>query len=67
MIDELKKNIDVEMEILKEIAVYSRKLAFAPESEAKLLRQTIDSLRKSMKTKPNTPEMAAATEILRDD
>lgn len=49
MIDDIKKNIDTELNILREISVYSARLEFANPSEQKLLTDTIISLRESMK------------------
>ena len=49
MIDDIKKNIESEIEILKEISINTRKLEFAGPSERKLLIGTIDALRGSMR------------------
>ena len=49
MIEELKKNIDAEIEILREISTYSRRLEFATLSEDKLIRSAISSLRESIR------------------
>ena len=43
MIEELKKNIDTEIEILKEISSYIRRQEYADNYEKKLLDETIVS------------------------
>jgi len=49
MIDELEKNIETEIEILREISTYTKKLVYANEQERELLMGTINSLKESMK------------------
>ena len=49
MIEEIQKNIDTEIEILREIANYSRMIDYAEPSEARLIGITIESLKSSMK------------------
>ena len=49
MIDELKKNIDTEIAILREISGYSQELAFATPDEAKLVELTVKNLSSSLK------------------
>ena len=49
MIDELKKNVETEIEILREISSYVRMMDFSPVAEKKLLENTITSLKQSMK------------------
>jgi archaeal flagellar protein FlaJ len=49
MIDELKRNTETEIGMLREISAYSRRMDFATPSEAKLLKKSIDSLRASIK------------------
>lgn len=48
MIEDIKKNIEIEMDMLKEIASYSMKLDFAGASERVMLLAAIGALRKSM-------------------
>ncbi len=47
MIYELKQNINTEIDILREISNYLRKMSYAAPSEQKILTNTIDSLRTS--------------------
>ena len=49
MIEVLKKNIDAEIDMLREIANYTNRLDYATEVEKKQLTSVIDSLRESMK------------------
>ncbi|MBX4211892.1 type II secretion system F family protein [Candidatus Pacearchaeota archaeon] len=49
MIDELKRNIDVEIEMLREISNYSRRLQVAAPAERNILENALASLRNSMK------------------
>lgn len=49
MIDELKQNVDTEIEVLREISNNLRRLDYANPSERKLLVASIESLKKSMK------------------
>jgi archaeal flagellar protein FlaJ len=49
MIDELKRNVESEIDILREISSYSQSLAFVTPAEGKLLKSTIESLRESIK------------------
>src|SRR3989338_823094 len=49
MIDEVRKNIDAEIEILREISNMSKRIPFAPADEQELLKTTIESLKASMK------------------
>ena len=49
MIEELRKNVDAEIELLREIAKYNGKLANIEDSnEKKMLSESIESLKKSM-------------------
>ena len=50
MIDELKKNIEVEIQMLREISTYSRRIELATPYEEKLLKNAILSLKESIKT-----------------
>lgn len=50
MIDELKKNIEVEIQMLREISNYSRRIELATPYEEKLLKKAILSLKESIKT-----------------
>ena len=47
--DELIKNLNTEIEMLKEIAIYSRKNDYATEHERRLLNTTIDALKEGLK------------------
>ena len=49
MIEELKKNVNTEIEMLKEISARLQELDYAGENEAKLLNGAIWALGKSMK------------------
>lgn len=49
MIDELKQNIETEIEILREISNSLRRIDYANPSERKLLMTSIESLKASMK------------------
>ncbi|MEI6849639.1 MAG: type II secretion system F family protein [archaeon] len=49
MIDELKQNVETEIEILREISNSLRRLDYANSSERKLLLTSIESLKNSMK------------------
>jgi pilus assembly protein TadC len=49
MIDELKKNIDTEIEILREISSYVRRAEFANEYEKRLLNAATESLKNTLK------------------
>lgn len=49
MIDELTKNINSEIEILREISAYNKRMEYADELERRLLLNAIDSLKESMK------------------
>ena len=49
MIEEVRKNVDAEIEMLREISTYSRRLEVASTIEQKLLEGAIQSLRTSMK------------------
>ena len=49
MIEELKKNIETEIDILREISNYSRRFDYADKNEKKLLIEAIISLKNSMK------------------
>ncbi|MBU0907815.1 MAG: type II secretion system F family protein [Nanoarchaeota archaeon] len=58
MIDELKKNIDTEVEMLREIASYINRYESAAEDEKKLLDGAINSLLGGMKIiNDNIPEL----------
>jgi len=49
MIDELKKNVDTQIEMLKEISNYSRRIEYAEAmQERRLLQEAVNSLRRSM-------------------
>ncbi len=50
MIDELKKNIEVEIQMLREISTYSRRIELATPYEEKLLKNAILSLKESIRT-----------------
>jgi len=64
MIDELKKNIDTEIEILKEIVHYNSLLPGSSPSEQHLLLTTIDSLQNSLKIVHNSiPEIVAELSV----
>jgi flagellar protein FlaJ len=49
MIDELKQNIETEIEVLREVSNNIRRMDYASESERKLLQASIESLKNSMK------------------
>ncbi|MBX4196555.1 type II secretion system F family protein [Candidatus Pacearchaeota archaeon] len=49
MIEELKRNIDVEIEMLREISNYSRRLTVAPPAEQRLIENVLASLQNSLK------------------
>jgi flagellar protein FlaJ len=49
MIEELRKNVDMQIEILREISTYSRRAESANLSEAKILRGMTESLKNRMK------------------
>jgi len=49
MIENIKKNIEIETGMLREIALYNQKLFSATPSEKKLLMQTIEALRNSLR------------------
>lgn len=49
MIEELRKNIEMQIDILREISVYSRRAGGANPVERKILEGVIDSLKKRMK------------------
>ncbi len=49
MIDDLKKNIDTEIEILEEIAIYNSRIGLASETQKRMLNETIKSLMKNIK------------------
>ena len=49
MIDELKKNIDTEISVLREISSYSRRIESAPEYEKRLLGDAIKSLTETIR------------------
>ncbi len=49
MIEELNKNIDTEIEILREISEYTGRMEFATDSEKKILEEAINSLTASIK------------------
>ena len=62
MIDELKKNIDTELAILKEISNYQLRLSTSSESEAKIMAEAISSLINSIKIINNSiPELLKNT------
>src|SRR3989338_3928139 len=65
MIDELKKNIDTEIEMLREIAHYSALLANASASERYLLQTSLDSLQNSLKLIHNSiPSIAGSLSVI---
>ena len=49
MIDEIRKNINTEIEMLREISSYSKRAKYAVGSERELLEQAIKSLKNSIK------------------
>lgn len=49
MIDEIRKNINTEIEMLREISSDTKKLQFAKDSERKLLESNLKSLKNSFK------------------
>ena len=49
MIEELKKNVETEIHMLREIAMYAGRVEYASEGERGLLEGVINSLRESMK------------------
>lgn len=58
MIDELKKNIETEINVLKEIASYSRRMDSAPEYEKRLLEDAVRSLTETIRIiNSSIPEM----------
>lgn len=60
MIDDIKKNLSNEMNILKEIAIYSQRLEFSNPVERNLLVAAINSLQESMKIlNDSIPELIA--------
>lgn len=60
MIEELRRNIDAEIEMLREISSYYSKLEGASEEEKKVLNEAIESLRNSLKTvNDSIPKIAA--------
>ena len=54
MLDELKKNVETEIEILKEIAIYMRRLDYASGAEARIIYTTIGSLKNALKILNNS-------------
>ena len=54
MLDELRKNVDTEIEILREIASYMRRLDYANGAEARIIYTTIGSLRNTLKILNNS-------------
>ena len=48
MIDDIKRNIDSEIRMLREISLYMNKIEFARPSEKQLLMAAIESLRENM-------------------
>ena len=66
MIEDIRKNIDTEMAMLRELSSYSRREEFARESEKKLLNDTIESLKRSMKILNNSiPNLLQNTAVVR--
>ena len=61
MIDGLKRNIETEIEMLREISNYSRRMEFSDDYEKKLLGGAIKSLKESLKIINNS-----IPEILKD-
>ena len=49
MIDELKRNIETEIEILKEMSRYNNVIDYVPQQEIKMIGDTLASLRESLK------------------
>ena len=49
MIEDIKRNIESEINMLREISAYSNKLGSIPQKDAKLLLSAIKSLRENMK------------------
>lgn len=54
MIEELRKNVETEISMLKEIATYERRIELAPDYEKRLLYEAINSLKESIKIINNT-------------
>jgi flagellar protein FlaJ len=54
MIDDLRQNINTEIEILREISNYMRRMAYASPSEKKLLSVAVESLRSSARAINNS-------------
>lgn len=60
MIDELRQNVETEIEILREISNNFRRLEYASQSERKLLITSIESLRSSLRLiNSSLPKMLA--------
>lgn len=58
MIDELKRNIETEIKMLREIAIYSNRENYVSENEKNLIEGVVKSLRESMKILNNSlPEI----------
>lgn len=58
MIEELKKNIESEIEMLREISNFSKRLEFASPYERKIITNSIESLKRSIKIINNSvPKM----------
>src|SRR3989344_3291410 len=67
MIDELRNNIETEIEMLREISNYSRMLDYASAQDAKLLSLTIESLRSGMKLINNSiPALLSNVQTVKD-
>jgi len=49
MISEIKKNVDSEIDIIREISYFTKKLKFSSGEEKRLLEGTLESLKQSMK------------------
>jgi len=62
MIEELRKNIDKEIEVLKEISIFSKRLDYAEKHEKKLLLEGMDSL--AIKIKEINGEIPALLETI---
>jgi len=66
MIDELKKNIETEIEILREISNYNNRLNYASASEIRLIEETISALKNNLKiVNASIPSLLNKTELIK--
>lgn len=66
MIEELKKNIDYEISLLREIAKYYRLIETSGESEKRMLDEAINSLANSLKIVNNSiPEIIQEIDVIK--